>query len=38
MIMIKDKISPELKSRFLQEIRKTMDTDKERGFLICQKS
>jgi len=33
--MIKDKITQELKSRFLQEIRKTMDTGKERGFLIC---
>lgn len=33
--MIKDKITPELKSRFLQEIRKTMETGKERGFLIC---
>jgi hypothetical protein len=33
--MIKDKITPELKSRFLQEIRKTIETGKERGFLIC---
>lgn len=33
--MIKDKISQELKSRFLQDIRKTKETGKERGFLIC---
>jgi hypothetical protein len=33
--MIKDKINLELKSRFLQEIRKTEETGNERGFLIC---
>ena len=33
--MIKDKINQELKSRFLQETKKTRETGKERGFLIC---
>lgn len=32
---IKDKINSELKNRFSQEIRKTAESDKERGFLIC---
>ena len=32
---IKDKITPELKNRFLQEIRTTIENGKERGFLIC---
>lgn len=32
---IKDKITSELKNRFLGEIRKTIETGKERGFLIC---
>ncbi len=33
--MIKDKITPELKSRFLQEIQKTIRDGNEHGFLIC---
>ena len=32
---IKDKITPELKNRFLQEILKTIENGKERGFFIC---
>ena len=33
--MIKDKINPELRKRFLQEIKKSKETDVERGFHIC---
>ena len=33
--MIKDKITPELKNRFIQEIRKTVSDGDEHGFLIC---
>lgn len=33
--MIKNKINQELKNRFLQEIRESEETGKERGFLIC---
>lgn len=33
--MIKDKITPELKKKFAQEIEKTMATGKEHGFLLC---
>ena len=33
--MIKDKITPQLKKRFLQEIKKTRDTGKEYGFHLC---
>ena len=32
---IKNKITPELKSRFLQEIHKTIANGNEHGFLIC---
>lgn len=32
---IKDKITSELKNRFLQEIGKTIENGKERGLLIC---
>ena len=35
MLLIRDKITPELKSRFLQEIRTTIEIGKERGFFIC---
>lgn len=33
--MIKDKITPALKKRFRQAIKKTIDTGKEQGFFIC---
>ncbi len=33
--MIRNLITPELKNRFSEEIKKTLDTGKERGFLIC---
>lgn len=33
--MIKDKITPQLRKRFLQEIKSSKDTRKERGFHIC---
>lgn len=33
--MIKNKITSQLKARFLQEIGKTIETGKEHGFLIC---
>ena len=33
--MIKDKISPELKKKFKHTIKKTIDTGKEQGFLLC---
>lgn len=33
--MIKDKITPELKAKFLQEIQKTIIDGNEHGFLIC---
>lgn len=33
--MIKDKISPELKERLKDAIKKTIDTGKEQGFYIC---
>lgn len=33
--MIKDKITSEIKKTFLEEIKKTIDTGKEQGFLIC---
>ena len=32
---IRDKVTPELKRRFREEIKKTTLTNKERGFLIC---
>lgn len=32
---IKDKITPELKNAFLESIKKTKETDREHGFLIC---
>lgn len=35
MIMIKDKITPQLRKRFLQEIKESKETRKERGFHIC---
>lgn len=34
--MIKDKITPELKNRFLEDIRKSRDSGKERGFFLCE--
>ena len=33
--MIEDKITPQLRKRFLQEIKKTRDTGKEHGFHLC---
>lgn len=33
--MIKDKITPYLKNRFLEEINKSGEIRKERGFLLC---
>ena len=33
--MIKNKITPELKAKFLQEIQKTINDGNEHGFLIC---
>jgi hypothetical protein len=33
--MIKDKITPNLKNRFLEEIKKSGESRKERGFLLC---
>lgn len=33
--MIKDKITPELKKRFIDELRTSKETGKERGFAIC---
>lgn len=33
--MIADKITPQLRKRFLQEIKSSKDTRKERGFHIC---
>jgi hypothetical protein len=33
--MIKDKISPELKKRFKEEIKRSIFTGKEQGFLLC---
>lgn len=33
--MIKNKITPEIKEAFLEEIKKTRDSGKEHGFLIC---
>jgi hypothetical protein len=33
--MIKDKITPELKAKFLQEVNKTIIDGNEHGFLIC---
>jgi len=32
---IKDKVTPQLRNRFLQEIGKTIESGKERGFMIC---
>lgn len=32
---ISDKITPELKERFKDAIKKTIDTGKEHGFYIC---
>lgn len=37
-MVIKDKITPPLKARFLNEIRRTMETGKEHGFLLCRDS
>lgn len=33
--MIKDKITPDLKKRFLEEIKKSSESRKERGFFLC---
>lgn len=33
--MIKDKITPELKERLKDAVKKTVDTGKEQGFLLC---
>ena len=33
--MIKNRITPEIKKAFLEEIKKTRDSGKEQGFLIC---
>ncbi len=33
--MIKDKITPELKRRFLDDLRISIETGKERGFIMC---
>lgn len=33
--MIKDKITSEIKNRFKEDIRKTIETGKEHGFFIC---
>ena len=33
--MIRDKITPQLRKRFLQDIKKTKDTGKEHGFHLC---
>ena len=33
--MLKDKMSPALKNRFLEEIKKSGESNKERGFLLC---
>ena len=33
--MIKDKITPQLRKKFLEEIKKTKETGKERGFHLC---
>ena len=35
MIMLKDKVTPQLRKRFLQEIKKSKETGKERGFHMC---
>lgn len=34
--MIKDKITPELKRRFIEDIKITKDIGKERGFFFCE--
>lgn len=34
--MIKDKITPELRSRFIEDIRRSKESGKERGFFLCQ--
>jgi hypothetical protein len=34
-MLIKDKITSQLKKRFLEEIKKTKETNKERGFHLC---
>ncbi len=33
--MIKDKITPEIRERFKEEIKLTRERCKERGFLLC---
>lgn len=33
--MIKDKITPQLREKFLEEIKKSKETGKERGFYLC---
>lgn len=33
--MIKNRITPEIKKAFLEEIKKTLDSGKEQGFIIC---
>lgn len=33
--MIKNRITPEIKKAFLEEIKKTRDSGKEQGFIIC---
>lgn len=33
--MIKNRITPEIKKAFLEELKKTRDSGKEQGFLIC---
>lgn len=34
--MIKDKITPELRSRFIEDIKLSKESGKERGFFLCQ--
>lgn len=36
MNMIKNKISPELRSRFTEDIKKSKESGKERGFFLCE--
>lgn len=33
--MIKDKITPELRSRFIEDIKRSKESGKERGFFLC---
>lgn len=34
--MIKDKITPELRSRFIEDIKRSKESGKERGFFLCE--